>query len=273
MKKSVTQIMAACLAALLFAAGFAVCAVIAVVRHESAFSYDPLYMEGSNAFAQIVRIAVISPWAFIGFENISHFSEEYSFPVKKVRGILIWSVVITTLLYLFVSLLSVSAYPPEYESWLSYIRDMGNLSGIKAVPAFYAASRYLGQAGVAVLMLALFGVILTSLIGNLMALSRLLYAAGREGEAPRMLAGLNRRGVPATAVVTIVIVALSNQTISHVIGSFDHGVTRRQLDVLPRCIIVLFSKHIPTSIVTSIYGMTSFRMNKRFIKSIKAFTN
>ena len=195
-------------AALLFAAGFAVCAVIAIVRHESAFSYDPLYMEGSNAFAQIVRIAVISPWAFIGFENISHFSEEYSFPVKKVRGILIWSVVITTLLYLFVSLLSVSAYPPEYESWLAYIRDMGNLSGIKAVPAFYAASRYLGQAGVAVLMLALFGVILTSLIGNLMALSRLLYAAGREGEAPRMLAGLNRRGVPATAVVTIVIVSV-----------------------------------------------------------------
>ena len=57
-----------------------------------------MYTEGSGAFAQIVRIAAISPWAFIGFENISHFSEEYRFPVKKVRGILIWSVVITTLL-------------------------------------------------------------------------------------------------------------------------------------------------------------------------------
>ena len=195
-------------AALTFAAGFTVCAVIALFKHDAAFSYAPLYTEGSGAFAQIVRIAAISPWAFIGFENISHFSEEYSFPVKKVRGILIASVLVTTLLYLFVSLLSVSAYPPEYESWLQYIRDMGNLEGIKAVPAFYAAHHYLGQAGVTVLMLSLFGVILTSLIGNMLALSRLLFAAGREGEAPRRLAALNRRGVPGVAVVTVVTVSV-----------------------------------------------------------------
>ncbi len=195
-------------AALTFAIGFTVCAVIALMRHESGFSFAPLYTEGSSAFRQIVRIAAISPWAFIGFENISHFSEEYAFPVKKVRGVLIGSVLITTLLYLFVSLLSVSAYPPEYESWLAYIQDMGNLEGIKAVPAFYAADHYLGQTGVAVLMLALFGVILTSLIGNLLALSRLLYAAGREGDAPRMLAGLNARGIPYKAICAVVAISI-----------------------------------------------------------------
>lgn len=189
--------------ALAFSVIFTVCAVIAIVRHGSAFSYSPLYTEGSGAFAQIIRIAVISPWAFIGFENISHFSEEYSFPVKKVRKILVWSVLITTVLYLFVSLLSVSAYPPEYESWLAYLRDMGNLRGIEAVPAFYAANYYLGQAGVTVLMLALFSVILTSLIGNLMALSRLLYAGGREGETLHVLSGLNRHGNPDKAIFAI----------------------------------------------------------------------
>ena len=195
-------------AAGVFTLGFTVCAIIALFRHESAFSYSPLYNEGSGAFAQIVRIAAISPWAFIGFENVSHFSEEYDFPIKRIRRILIWSVVITTLLYLFVSLLSVSAYPPEYESWLAYIQDMGNLEGIKAVPAFYAAEHYLGQAGVTVLMLALFGVILTSLIGNMLALSRLLYAAGREGEAPRPLARLNGRGIPQNAIYAIVAISV-----------------------------------------------------------------
>ena len=195
-------------AALVFAAGFAICAVIAIARHGSTFSYEPMYTEGSSAFAQIIRIAVISPWAFIGFENVSHFSEEYTFPVKKIRRILIVSVVITTLLYIFVSLLSVSAYPPEYDSWLSYIRDMGNLSGIKAVPAFYAANHYLGQAGVTILMCALFGVILTSLIGNLVALSRLLFAAGREKAASSRLAKLNRHGVPARAIYAVVIVSI-----------------------------------------------------------------
>ena len=195
-------------AASLFTAGFTVCAVIALFNHGSSFSYNPLYIEGSNAFAQIVRIAAISPWAFIGFENISHFSEEYSFPVKKVRGILIWSVVITTALYLFVSLLSISAYPPEYDSWLSYIRDMGNLDGIKAVPAFYAAYHYLGQAGVTVLMVSLFAVILTSLIGNLMALSRLLFAAGRDGEASSSLSRVNGNGAPAKAVLAVLSISV-----------------------------------------------------------------
>jgi len=196
------------IAAVLFTAGFAVCAVIAIFGHDASMSYSPLYMEGSSAFAQIVRIAAISPWAFIGFENISHFSEEYRFGVKKVRGILIWSVIITTVLYIFVSILSVSAYPPEYGNWLEYIHDMGNLEGIKAVPAFYAAYHYLGQTGVTILMFSLFAVIVTSLIGNMMALSRLLYAAGRADEAPKKYGDLNGKGIPANAVYAVISVSV-----------------------------------------------------------------
>ena len=194
--------------ALLFVSGFTVCAVMAVVRHDSAFSYEPLYADNSGAFSQIVRIAAISPWAFIGFENIAHFSEEYRFKVKKVRSILISSVIVTTVLYIAVALLSVSAYPPEYESWFAYLKDMGNLSGIKAVPAFYAASHYLGKAGVGVLMVSLFAVIITSLLGNMLALSRLLFAAGREGDAPRKLGVLNHKGIPQNAIYAVAAVSL-----------------------------------------------------------------
>jgi amino acid transporter len=194
-------------AALVFALGFTVCAVMAILRHERAFSYAPLYSEQSSAISQIVRIAVISPWAFIGFENVSHFSEEYRFPVRRIRAILIFSVVVTTVLYLFVSLLSISAYPPEYESWLDYIRDMGNLDGPRAVPAFYAAEHYLGRTGVVILMLALLGVILTSLIGNLLALSRVLYAAGREGNAPSLFSELNGKGIPQKAIYAVVLLS------------------------------------------------------------------
>ncbi len=190
-------------AALVFVAGFAVCAAMAMARHGgSGFSYAPMYA-GPGPFRQIIRIATISPWAFIGFENVTHFSEEYRFPAKRIRGVLICSVIMTTALYLLVSMLSISAYPPEYSSWLAYIQDMGNLEGLKAVPAFYAAEHYMGGAGVTILLLALFGVILTSLIGNLLALSRLLFAAGREGEAPESLGKLNARGIPSRAIWTV----------------------------------------------------------------------
>ncbi|MGX8685514.1 MAG: amino acid permease, partial [Spirochaetales bacterium] len=194
--------------ALVFALGFTVCAIVSLFKHDSSYSFAPMYVENSKAFAQIIRIAVISPWAFIGFENVSHFSEEYKFPVKKIKSILIVSVLITTLLYIFVSILSISAYPPEYNSWLEYIHDMGNLEGIKAVPAFYAASHYMGQAGVVILMLSLFAVILTSLIGNMLALSRLLFAAGREGEAPNKLSILNKRGIPERAIKTVLFISI-----------------------------------------------------------------
>ena len=194
--------------ALLFAAGFTLCAVLALLRHEGGFSYEPLYTEGSTAFAQILRTAVISPWAFIGFENVAHFSEEYDFPVRKIRSILLCSVIVSTVLYIFVSLLSVSAYPPEYDSWLSYIRNMGKQEGIRAVPAFYAAEHYLGRTGVTILMISLLCVILTSLIGNMMALSRILYAVSREGEAPEAFSGLNEHGNPVRAIDAVLVLSV-----------------------------------------------------------------
>ena len=155
-----------------------------------------------------LRTAVISPWAFIGFENVAHFSEEYDFPVRKIRSILLCSVIVSTVLYIFVSLLSVSAYPPEYDSWLSYIRNMGNQEGIRAVPAFYAAEHYLGRTGVTILMISLLCVILTSLIGNMMALSRILYAVSREGEAPAAFSGLNEHGNPVRAIDAVLVLSV-----------------------------------------------------------------
>ena len=197
------------ISALAFVGGFTLCAILALLRHKnSGFSFEPAFLEGIPSLTQIVHIAVISPWAFIGFENIAHFSEEYTFPVKRVRRILLTSVIITTVLYLFVTLLSVSAYPPEYDSWFAYLSDMGNLEGIKGVPAFYAAYHYWGDAGVAVLLIALFGVILTSLIGNTTALSRLLFAMGRNKEATEKFAVLNREHIPHNAIYFIAAVSL-----------------------------------------------------------------
>lgn len=202
--------------ALVFVIGFIACELLVALKHDSSFSYSPLYIEDSNALAQILRIAVISPWAFVGFEIVAHFSEEFSFPIKKIRKILILSVVIAAFLYIAVTALSVSAYPAEYGSWLDYIRDMGNLKGLKAVPAFYAAYTYLGRPGVIVLILALFAVILTSLIGNMMALSRLISSASREGDVPRVLDSPNK-AIVAVVVFSVFIPFLGRTAIGWIV--------------------------------------------------------
>jgi len=192
------------ISALVIVGAFIGCTAFALARHEPSFSFEPLYTEGTDALTQILRIAVISPWAFIGFENIAHFSEEYNFPVRRIRGILIWSAAGTALLYITVALLSVSAYPAEYSSWLAYMGDMQHLQGLKSIPAFYAAHHYLGQTGVTALLLAMFCVILTSLFGNMLALSRVLHVAARHGEAPHAFRRLNAAGSPETTVWAIV---------------------------------------------------------------------
>ena len=163
-------------------------------------SFSPAFVPDASALSQIVKITVISPWAFIGFESISHSAEEFAFKKSQTFRVLLIAVLTTTALYVFVTLLSVTAYPPQYNSWLEYIHDRGSLSGLEALPAFYAADHYMGSFGVAVLMASLLALIITSLIGNLTAISRLFCALGRDKVLPGMFADLNHSFVPEKSI-------------------------------------------------------------------------
>lgn len=98
--------------ACLFAAGIAICFFGAFAAGDR--SLRPAYVPDRAALSQVVRIAVISPWAFIGFESISHATEEFDFDRDRIRRVMLVAVASTLLLYVLVTLLSVTAYPPRY---------------------------------------------------------------------------------------------------------------------------------------------------------------
>ena len=189
-----------------FTLGITVVFLGTVFRPGAALS--PSFAPDSAPLRQIVRIAVISPWAFVGFESVSHAAEEFRFPHKKTFPILVISVAVTTLMYVFITLLSVTAYPPEYASRLDYIRDLDHLEGIRALPAFYAAQHYMGDFGVGTLMVSLLALVLTSFFGILRALSRLLFALGRDKVFPGKLCALNRHEIPGNAIMAVLAVSL-----------------------------------------------------------------
>ncbi|MBQ8109058.1 MAG: amino acid permease [Clostridia bacterium] len=193
--------------ALMFCAGIGVCFVGAVFGGGSGM-LSPAYVPDSAALSQIIKIAVISPWAFIGFESISHGTEEFGFEHSKIRRVMLISVLSTLALYILVTLLSVTAYPARYASWLEYIRDLDSLDGLEALPAFYAASRYLGGFGVTALMLSLLALVITSLIGNMTALSRLFYSMARDSILPKRFAILNRDGVPSGSLMLVMLISI-----------------------------------------------------------------
>ena len=194
---------------ILFCAGILICFIASMVKHDGgAYSFDPAYIPGKDVLSQILKIACISPWAFIGFENISHSTAEFTFPVKKAFRILTSAVIVTTLLYVAVILLSVTAYPSQYSSWHVYISNLDKLEGIEGLPAFYAAHHYMGNAGIALLILTLFALIISSLIGNIIALSRLIYAMALDGVFPKGLAKLSRDGNPVRAIQLIIVISI-----------------------------------------------------------------
>ena len=206
-KTATAHIMTAMVA--VFVVGISICFGVAIFKNAGfGATFSPAFVPDNLPFSQVLHIVFISPWAFIGFENITHSAEEFKFENKKIHSILIISVITTTLLYVFVTLLSVTAYPAEYSSWLEYIRDLGNLSGLKGLPAFYAASYYMGNTGVIVLSLSLLSLVLTSLIGNLRALSRLFYVVSKDDILPPRFSVLNNKQIPSRAMLLVAAISM-----------------------------------------------------------------
>lgn len=194
---------------LLFTAGITFCFAVAMLGYRrSGMSMSPAFLPDTSVLRQVMRIAFISPWAFIGFETISHSAEEYKFKHSNMFRVLVISAAVTTALYIFIVLMSVTAYPAGCSGWMDYISRLDEFEGIAGLPAFYAANHYLGGAGVNILMLSLLSLVLSSLIGMLRVLSRLCYAVAQDGILPSRFAALNDKQVPVNAILLVLIVSL-----------------------------------------------------------------
>ena len=206
-KKATARIMV--LMVLLFTIGITICFIVAMLGHShSGMTMSPAFLPDKGILRQIMRIAFISPWAFIGFETVSHSAAEYEFKHSSMFRILVISVTVTTALYIFVILLSVTAYPEGCSGWLDYISRLDEFDGIAGLPAFYAADHYLGQTGVNILMVSLMSLVLTSLIGMLRALSRLCYAVAQDGILPGRFTILNNKQIPVNSILLVLLVSL-----------------------------------------------------------------
>ena len=193
----------------LFTGAIVFCFLAAILKRDVGLhDFSPLMMPDQNVFSQVLRIALISPWAFIGFENISHSSGEFAFPLKKSFRVMAGAVVVTTALYICVILLSITAWPQEFRSWPAYITNLGRMQGLDALPPFFAGNYYLGNLGVGLLAAALLSLIVTSLIGNLVAVSRLIYELAKDEVLFDRFGVLSKRNIPENALHLIIMASL-----------------------------------------------------------------
>ena len=91
--------------------------------------FRPAFSPGHNPFAETFNIVALAPWAFVGFESVSHSTEEFNFSPKKSFSIMVAAVLTGILAYAGLSELAVSILPEGYSHWDAYISDIGKLNG------------------------------------------------------------------------------------------------------------------------------------------------
>ena len=169
---------------------------------------EPVFTPDRSPALAVLAIVAIAPWAFSGFESISNSTEEFRFSPKKTFAIMIAAIATSVFSYVFLSCSAVSCIPKVYGSWPYYLHDLGNLTGLAALPTFHAANVLLGTPGLLILGLTIIAGIVTGLVGNTIGASRLLYAMARDNLLPAWFTRLNGTGTPRNAVLFIMLISL-----------------------------------------------------------------
>ena len=161
-----------------------------------------------NSLAQIIGIVVLAPWAFVGFESISHSTEEFRFPTKRALPILVVALVTGAVSYIFLTEIAAAVQPNGYSNWISYIADLPDLDGLQGLPTFFATNEAMGHTGIIILGVTIVSGIITGLIGNFIAASRLMYSMADRRILPRWFGAKDKNGTPRNAIVFLIIISL-----------------------------------------------------------------
>ena len=196
--------------AILLLAGIFISFFAVMRTHEGGLhTFTPAFApEGRNPIGQIFHIIVLSPWAFVGFESISHSAEEFRFSAKKTIRIMAAALIAGALSYIMLAEIAPAILPAGYESWYTYISEIGSLDGLKGLPTFFATNTAMGRGGLFLLGATVLAAIITGLIGNSIAASRLLYAMSKEEILPKWFGQLNKEGVPGNALLFLMVVSM-----------------------------------------------------------------
>ena len=192
--------------ALALLGGVLVC-FVAALRPGVGADISPAFAPEHDAFGGAFTIFALAPWAFVGFESISHSAAEAKFPLKRAFGVMAVALVTAALAYIALSTMAASAQPEGCADWTEYVKGMGGYSGVASQPAFFAAQNAMGGAGSVLMGIAALGAILTGLVGNTIALSRLLRALSEDGMLCGWAGALDGHRVPRRAILGILAVS------------------------------------------------------------------
>ena len=167
--------------------------------------------DGISVGEQIVNIAALAPWMFVGFETVCYFNNFNNKNNKKIiyRASLI-AIVTGMLIYIALALIAAADSPGDYANWLDYINNLNNLNnlnGVEAMPTLWNIQNALGDIGMTWAGLAVFCALSTSVMGFYHAASSVLREMAADALLPGFLAK-EENGVARNAIFVLMIISI-----------------------------------------------------------------
>jgi APA family basic amino acid/polyamine antiporter len=155
------------------------------------------FFQAPKGLEGVFSAATLVFFAYLGFEDVANISEETKNPRKIIPFALLLSIIITTLIYVLVSLSILNL-----ASWEELATSQA--------PLALAASKVLGnKAFVFISISALFATAGTSL-GLLIATSRMIYGMAKENSLPKALSRIHKkRKTPYIAIIVIMLLSIA----------------------------------------------------------------
>ena len=149
-----------------------------------------------TSFSQIFSAVALIFFAYIGFEDIANIAEEVKKPTRNLPRAIIYSIIITTILYCLTALSVVSIL--DYE-----------LIAVSPAPLSDVASEILGPVGgILMSFIALFATANTVLI-MMIVTSRMMYGMARDKALPEGLSKVSPKfKTPAVAILITMILTM-----------------------------------------------------------------
>ncbi len=168
----------------------------------------PFFYPNKKGISAVFNIVALTPWAFVGFESVSHSASEFTFSTRKVITIIIMSVLCSAFSYIALNYIAIAAIPKEYGNWMEYINDIHKFTGLDGLPTFHSVHMLLGRFGVVLLGFTVVAGVVTGLLGNYVAASRMIFSMTTDGLLPQWFGKVSSNGTPRNAVFFIMLFSL-----------------------------------------------------------------
>lgn len=154
------------------------------------------YLDFTFGWGGLFTAAALVFFSFLGFEDVANLSEESKNPRKVLPRAIMISIIVCTVIYTLVSLVSISVLP-----W--------NELAVSASPLTQVAEVTMGQAGSLMMsLIALFATGSTVLV-LFFAYSRMIFGMAERGSLPLIFSRISRkRRTPYAALICVVLVTI-----------------------------------------------------------------